>query len=297
MHRSFLRNIAEPSFEVLKHITLIAMLFYILTPLVWLFITAFHPRGGPYLEIPENPTLENFLILFGVVKMRVGAAAHPVYMHKWLLNSFIIAITTMVIVVVLSAMAGYALSRLKFKGKSVLMASLLIIGFMPTIAKLLPLYKLCIMLGFINNLIGVAIVVASGALPVQIWIMKGFFDHIPRDLEEQAWIFGCSKLSALFRVVMPVAGPGLMVVAFFGFLAGWGNFTVPLILIRTETLFPVSLGIASVFLHHPGEIGLAVEYGPLCALSLIYALPSIMLYYLTRRYLMHIRLARIEVGV
>lgn len=295
MMGTLLRNVVEPSFKVIQYVVLALILLYVFTPFSWLFITAFHPRGGPFLEIPKNPTLENFLVVAGLAKMKVGAAAHPVYMYRWIANSFVIAVTTMVITVVFSGMAGYALSRLTFRGKSLFMVALLLMGFMPSIAKLLPLYKLCIMFGFINNLVGAGVVVASGVLPTQIWIMKGFFDHIPRELEEQAWIFGCSRLSALFRVVLPVAGPGLMVVAFLSFLAGWGNFTVPLILVRTETLFPISLGIASVFIHNPGEIGLAVEYGPLCALSLVYTIPAITLYYLSRRYLMEIRLVKIEV--
>ncbi len=293
--RRLIRSLSEPSIEVIGYVVLFFMIAYIYAPMIWLFLTAFSPKGGPFLEIPKSFTLENFAIVFGLKKIRAGAAALSLYMHRWIVNSLIIAITTMVVTVVTASMAGYALSRLRFRGKSIFMVGLLVLGMMPTIAKLLPLYKLCIMFGFINNLVGAGIVVASGIIPVQIWIMKGFFDHIPRELEEQAWIFGCSKLEALFRVVLPCAGPGLSVVAFLSFLAGWGNFIIPLILIRTEPLYPISLGIAASFIHHPGEIGLAVPYGPLCALSLIYVIPSMTLYFIARKYLMQIKLAKMEV--
>ncbi|RLE64509.1 MAG: hypothetical protein DRJ38_05385 [Thermoprotei archaeon] len=293
--RGLLEMLGEPSLELIGYVILAIILLYIILPMAWLFITAFAPTGGPYLRIPESVTLENFAIVFGLAKLKYGAAAMSLHMDKWIVNSLIIAIVTTVVTVILVSMAGYALSRLKFRGKSLLMTALLVLGMMPTTAKLLPLYKLCISFGFINNLIGVAIVIASGLLPTQIWIMKGFFDYIPRDLEEQAWIFGCSKLETLFKVVLPCAGPGITVVAFLSFLAGWGNFTVPLILIRTETLYPISLGIATTFIHHPGEVGLAVPYGPLCALSLIYVIPSMCLYFISRKYLMAIKLGRLEV--
>jgi len=290
----FNKSLAEPSIKIIGYVVLAAMSLYILTPFIWLFITAFNPHGSPFLEIPENPTLDNFIAIFtGTTKK--GAAAHSVYMATWIKNSLIIAATTMLIVIVTSAMAGYALSRLDFPGKSLFMLGLLLIGFMPSLTKLLPLYKLCIIFGFVNNLFGVGLVIASGTLPTQIWVMKGFFDGIPRELEEQAWICGCNRFTALFRVVLPAAGPGVMVVALMSFLSGWGNFTVPLILVRSEDLFPISLGISTIFTHHPGEVGLVVDYGVVAALSLVYMIPSLIIYYVARRHLLKIRLARMEI--
>jgi len=293
-NRGFGKSLAEPSIKIIGYVVLAFMALYILTPFIWLFITAFNPRGSPFLEIPENPTLENFIAIFTGTTKR-GAAAHSVYMATWIKNSLIVAATTMFIVIVTSAMAGYALSRLDFPGKNLFMLGLLLIGFMPSLTKLLPLYKLCIIFGFVNNLFGVGLVIASGVLPTQIWVMKGFFDGIPRELEEQAWICGCNRLTALFRVVLPAAGPGVMVVALMSFLSGWGNFTVPLILVRSEDLYPISLGIATIFTHNPGEVGLVVDYGVVAALSIVYMIPSLIIYYVTRRHLLKIRLARMEV--
>jgi len=291
-----LKKISEPTLRVVGYVVLIAMSMYILTPLLWLLLTAFNPEGGPFLELPKSITLDNFVMLFTgkPIKGRAGAA-HPFYMSVWLQNSFIIASVVLVIIIITASMAAYALSRLDFPGKSLLMTFILLIGFMPSMAKILPLFKLCLMFGFIDNLFGVAVVIASSLLPTQIWILKGFFDSIPRELEEQAWVCGCGRFGTLMRVVLPVAGPGIAVIALLSFLGAWGSFTIPLILIRSEDLYPVSLGIASVFIHNPGEIGLAVDYGPLCALSIVYALPSLAIYYLTRKYLMQIRVGKMEV--
>lgn len=294
--RSLMERIAEPSYKVLGYVILALLLVYILNPLAWMFITAFHPKGGPFLEIPENPTLENFITVFtGKPVEPTEAAAHPFHMTRWIVNSLVVATTTMALVISLSTLAAYSLSRLDFRGKSVALTALLLVGFMPTMSKILPLYRLCILFGLLDNLVGVGVVIASGQLPVQTWILKGFFDGIPRELEEQSWICGYTRLGSLFRVVFPLAGPGVAAVALLSFLGAWGNFTVPLILMRSEDLYPISLGIASVFIHHPGEVGLAVDYGPLCALAIIYAVPALIIYYATRKYLMQIRLARMEV--
>ena len=291
-----LKKISEPTLRVVGYVVLVVMCMYILTPLLWLLLTAFDPEGGPYLKLPKSITLDNFVMLFTgkPIKGRAGAA-HPFYMSVWLQNSFFIASVVLVIIIITASMAAYALSRLDFPGKSLLMTFILLIGFMPSMAKILPLFKLCLMFGFIDNLFGVAVVIASSLLPTQIWILKGFFDSIPRELEEQAWVCGCGRFGTLMRVVLPVAGPGIAVIALLSFLGAWGSFTIPLILIRSEDLYPVSLGIASVFIHNPGEIGLAVDYGPLCALSIVYALPSLAIYYLTRKYLMQIRVGKMEV--
>jgi len=291
-----LKKISEPTLRVVGYVVLIVMSMYILTPLLLLLLTAFNPEGGPFLELPKSITLDNFVMLFTgkPIKGRAGAA-HPFYMSVWLQNSFFIASVVLVIIIITASMAAYALSRLDFPGKSLLMTFILLIGFMPSMAKILPLFKLCLMFGFIDNLFGVAVVIASSLLPTQIWILKGFFDSIPRELEEQAWVCGCGRFGTLMRVVLPVAGPGIAVIALLSFLGAWGSFTIPLILIRSEDLYPVSLGIASVFIHNPGEIGLAVDYVPLCALSIVYALPSLAIYYLTRKYLMQIRVGKMEV--
>ncbi|RLE72776.1 MAG: hypothetical protein DRJ37_02025 [Thermoprotei archaeon] len=296
MSGDILKRIAEPSLQVVGYVVLAVMFLYILTPLVWMFLTAFNPEGGPFLELPKEFTLDNFVMIFmgEPIKGRAGAA-HPFYMTRWIQNSFFIASVALLLVVTMASMAAYSLSRLDFPGKSLLMTFILLIGFMPSMAKILPLFKLCLMFGFVDNLFGVAVVIASSILPTQIWILKGFFDSIPRELEEQAWVCGCGRFTTLMRVVLPVAGPGIAVVALLSFLGAWGSFTIPLILIRSEDLYPISLGIASVFIHNPGEIGLAVDYGPLCALSIVYAIPSLAIYYLTRKYLMQVRLGKMEV--
>lgn len=292
---SILKKIGEPSYTLLEYVVLITLMMYVLTPLLWLLETSVNTDPVPYLSIPKGITIDHFIAVLTNRPITGGYAAHPVYMTRWIVNSLIISGTTMIIVIVLAVLASYSLSRLRFRGKNLLMTIILLSGFMPRMAMILPLFQLCRTLGLVDNLIGVAIVVASGTLPTQIWILKGFFDQLPRDLEEQAWICGCDRVSAVFRVILPNVGPGLAVVAFMSFLSGWGAFTTPLILIRREYLFPISLGIASVFIHNPGEIGLVVDYGPTCALAVLYAIPSIALYILLRERLMEIRLARLEV--
>lgn len=293
---SIIEKIADPSFKLLQYVVLITLISYLLIPLLWLLVSSVNTEPAPYLALPKGLTLDHYIAVLTNKPIGGGGyAAHPIYMTNWIINTATISLVSMGVVIGLGVPASYALSRLRFRGKSIMMTLILLAGFMPTMAMILPLFQLCRLLGLVDNLVGIGIVIASGSIPTQIWIMKGFFDQIPRDLEEQAWVCGCDHLTTLFKVVMPAAGPGLAVIAFLSFLSGWGAFTVPLILIRREYLFPISLGIASIFIHNPGEWGLAVDYGAICALAVIYALPSIAIYYILKEHLMKIRLARVEV--
>jgi multiple sugar transport system permease protein len=295
--KNLLSLVVSPTPKVLKYVVLLAILLYVFLPLAWLLITAVDTNPGAYLKFPDGIT---FAYIWGIitnqpVKSGSGQAVHPIYMTAWIKNSLILACVSMAVVVVCASLASYALSRLQMRGKAILMTMLLLAGFMPNTAKMLPLFRLCKQLGILNNLPGIGIVVASGSLGMMVWIMKGFFDNIPRDLEEQAWVYGYSRIRALFKVVLPAAGPGLAVIAFLSFMSAWGAFTLPLVLIRKEALFPIAIGISTVLIADPGEVGLSVHYGSICALCVIYTVPSVVIYYVFRKHLMSIRLSKVEV--
>ncbi len=295
--KNLLALVVSPTPKVLKYVVLFAILLYVFLPLAWLLLTAVDTNPGAYLKVPDGLT---FGYIWGIItsqpiKSGSGQATHPIYMTNWIVNSLVLASVSMVVVVICASLASYGLSRLQMRGKGVLMTILLLAGFMPATAKILPLFRLCRQLGILNNLPGIGVVVASGSMGMMIWIMKGFFDNIPRDLEEQAWVYGYSRIRALFKVVLPAAGPGLAVIAFLSFMRAWGAFTLPLVLIRKEALFPISIGISSVLFADPGELGLSVDYGSIAALCILYAVPSVVIFYFFRKHLMSIRLTKIEV--
>jgi len=197
----------------------LAMAFF-LAPFVWLFLAAFDAKAGPYIRWPERFTLDNFVYIFRELNFSLAIG-----------NSLFIATATMLLDVVTVALAAYALSRLTIRRKDWLMYGLLLLQTMPITATMVPIYGLARMLGLRNSYLGLILVHAALDLPFLVWLLKGFFDTVPRYLEEAAWLDGRSKLRALFEIVVPVAAPGLAVVAGLSFLNAWSEVLMVLILV------------------------------------------------------------------
>jgi multiple sugar transport system permease protein len=168
----------------------------------------------------------------------------------------------------------------RFRGKGVFMYTLLLARVMPITAVIIPIFSLSVQLDLVNSFEGAILIIAAMQLPISLWIMKGFVDSIPLEVEESAWLDGCSRMSALVRIVFPLMGPGVAVTGLFAFLAAWGDFLIPLIILRSPTTFPIAMGLYRAF----GQQG-SVDFGFLTALAVIYSLPSILLYLLARQYL------------
>jgi multiple sugar transport system permease protein len=134
-------------------------------------------------------------------------------------------------------------------------------------------------LNLIDTYQGVILFFVASALPFSIWLMKNFLDSVPFELEEAAWIDGASTFQGLFRIVLPIAAPGIAVVGVWSFLIAWTNFFVPLIILSTPDYLPASVHIYNFF----GSYG-QVNYGQLAAYAMLYALPAVVLYTLVSRF-------------
>ena len=245
------------------------VLLFFFGPLTWLLLASVNGDSGYSWEIPQPLTLENYGQLFGESDILV-----------WLRNSFILAAGTMTANVILATLAAYPLSRVQFPGKVVFMYSLLLARVMPITAVIIPIFSIAVMLDMVNRFEGAILLLTAMQLPIALWIMKGFVDSIPIELEESAWLDGCNRFSGLVRIVFPLMGPGVAVTGLFAFLAAWGDFLIPLILLRSPDTFPIAMGLFRAF----NDIG-NVDFGFLTSLSVIYSLPSIVLYLLARQYL------------
>jgi multiple sugar transport system permease protein len=231
-------------------------------PLVWLAVTPFssHPSLGLTFSAP---TLKNFAEL--------GKAHTALVAFK---NSLIISLGAVAIVVVFASLASYALSRSNFTGKQGLITLLLIFSSVVTgVAAMVPIYALCQKLGLIDSYIGVILVFAAGFLPTAIFILKDFIDRVPRAYEEAALVDGSSGMDLYLRIVLPLMGPGLAVVAVLCFVNIWSNFLVPFVLIRSNAKITISVAIYQFF----NEVGLP-RIGLISAYSLLYALPVLVIY-------------------
>jgi multiple sugar transport system permease protein len=167
---------------------LIVSLFFF-GPISWLLLASVNTDPGYSWQIPQTFTLDNFSQLFSESDITL-----------WLRNSFTLAIGTMLATVLLATLAAYPLSRVPFPGKAIFMYSLLLARVMPITAVIIPIFSIAVVLNLVNRFEGAILLLTSMQLPISLWIMKGFVDSIPIELEESAWLDGCSRLSGLVRV-------------------------------------------------------------------------------------------------
>jgi multiple sugar transport system permease protein len=178
---------------------------------------------------------------------------------------------------VLTSMAGYALSRFRFRGKVVFGMYLLTFYMIPRTLLLIGMFGLLARLGLINNLMGLVLVYAVAGIPLATWWLKAYFDSIPIEIEEQAMIDGCSRLDALRWIVMPLALPGVAAVGIFLFIDAWNEYVLALTIIQSPQwrLLPVQI---------VNFMGIQrIEWGPVMAFSVIVAMPAVILFAFVQR--------------
>jgi multiple sugar transport system permease protein len=254
--------------SISSYVILVILGIFFLVPLLWPILASLNPNATLSLTIPAHFSLINFQTI-----LTNGLVAVPFR------NSLILGVSTMLVVVIFSGLAAYPLSRYHFRFKGPLMYIILFISSLPILALVTPLYAMYASLNLIDTLQGVILFFVASALPFSIWLMKNFLDSIPVEMEEAAWIDGASTFQALYRVLLPIAAPGVAVVAVWSFLVAWTNFFVPLIILQSEDLLPASVHIYTFF----GSYG-QVNYGQLAAYAMLYALPAVVLYTLVSRF-------------
>lgn len=199
---------------------------------------------------------------------------------RWLANSFLVALAVTAVGVVVSATAGYTLSRFRFFGRLAVLNSLLVTQIFPATMLLLPIFLILVQLHLINTFLGLILIYAATVLPFCIWQMKSFYDTIPESIEEAAAMDGCSPAEIFRRVVLPVSGQGLAVTALFSFAAAWNEYVVAAILMQDAEMFTLPLGLR--LLHADS---LAGQPGLFAAGALLVTVPMLALYLLLSRFL------------
>jgi len=255
---------------VLMHIAFVVITVFFLAPFVWLFTAAFDAQAQAYIRWPSQPTLDNFVQIFGKYAFATALG-----------NSVFVAVSTMVLTVVVVALAGYSLSRIELRQKAWITYAILLLQTMPLSATMVPIYGLARELGLRNSYLGLILVHAAIELPFLVWLMKGFFDSVPRHLEEAAWLDGRSKLRALFEIVLPVARPGIAVAAGLSFLSAWAEVLMVLILVDQQNMKTIPLAFYETFRTAGGYT--EVQYGLVAAMAVLYVLPVMAVFFATRR--------------
>jgi multiple sugar transport system permease protein len=205
----------------------------VLFPLFWIMLTGFKTRLQTFSMPPAwifTPTLENFRDVFANEVAR-GVGFAQVYM-----NSVVVAVTATIIPVLLAALAAYSFARFEFRGKNAL--ALFVIGtrMLPPIALVVPIYLIATRLKMVDTRLALIIAYTGLNLPFATWMLRGFFTQIPRELDDAALIDGCSRIGALWRVILPLAAPGLVATALFSFILAWNDFAFALVLTTSRAV-------------------------------------------------------------
>ena len=247
----------------------VVLALFCVVPFAWVLLGSVDSRAGVYLQAPHF-TLGNFEKFF-------QQSTTP----RLLVNSVVFGIGGTVLALALSMLGGYALSRYHFPGRRSLMFAILLVRVVPPTATIVPLYIIMIKLGLNNSYTGLILVEAAYQVPLLLWLMKGAYDSIPIELEEAAWIDGCSRLGGVLRVALPLSRPGLGAGALFAFINIWGDFLTPLVLLQSPDKYPISVGLFRAFSAFN-----QVDWGLLTATAVLYMVPTVVLYLFVRKYLL-----------
>jgi ABC-type glycerol-3-phosphate transport system permease component len=252
---------------------LILISLFTALPFVWMVVTSFKARPEIFTKtpvwLPKAPTLINYQYVL---------AQTPA--PRYFLNSLIIAVSTTVLAIVITTLGAYALSRFRFRMRRQL-ATWFITGQMfPGSLTLIPFFVMLTQLSLIDTYAGLIIVNTVGTLPFCIWMLKGYFDTVPVDLEEAAMIDGCSRLGAIRRVFLPIAAPGVAAVAIFAFTSAWQEFFFAYTMLKDQNKYTLSVGI-NFFVGIAGT----VVWGNIMAMAVLIMVPSLIFFLFMQRYM------------
>jgi multiple sugar transport system permease protein len=245
-----------------------------LAPLILSFFASIKTQAAasavPPSYLPGALSLESYLHV-----LNFGAG-----LWTYVANSVGVAALTIVLCLILSVPAGFALARFPIPAKNVIFLTLLTPLMIPYQALLTPLYLMFAKLGLANSLLGLALVHTILQVPFSVYLMRNAFEAVPRELEEAAVIDGCSTFVSFRRVFLPLVMPGMVTVALFAFIASWNEFLAALIFMNKETAFTVPIMLVSVRTGHLG----AVDWGALQAGIMISVLPCVLVYIFLQKY-------------
>lgn len=256
----------------LTYLVIGIMFAIIIYPILWIIGSSFNP--GDSLSgskmIPDNATLSHYKELFDL--------KNSDYL-LWYFNSIKISLMTMVLTVISVSFTAYAFSRYRFVGRKNGLMTFLILQMIPNFAALIAIYVLAIRTGLLDTHLGLVLLYVGGQIPMNTWLMKGYLDTIPRDLDESAKIDGAGHLRIFFQIVMPLAKPIIAVVALFSFVAPFGDFILAKILISTSEKYTLAVGLYTMVGKQFGA-----EFTKFAAGSVLIAIPITILFLLLQKY-------------
>jgi len=242
-------------------------------PIYWMLLTSVKSNDVigrlPPQFIPKSVTLANYIGILGDGKFLI--------FYK---NNIIVSGITTMVTLALAVLASYAFSRYRFKGDKFVLMLFLSTQMFPAMTLLIALYNMYFRLGLLNTYTALVLACSTNTLPMSAWILKGFFDTIPKSLEEAAYIDGCPKGKALFMVILPLVKPGILAVGLYSFLISWEDFLWGLTLVNKTEMRTLASGIAMTYL---GEYN--YDWGRVMAAAVGAAIPILIVFIFLQKYM------------
>ncbi len=258
--------------NLLHYTVLIIFALIIILPLLWMLSTSFKPKSEWFLPqiywIPRTFTLDNYEKILNNRSLPIGT---------WFLNSLMVSSLSTVLILTIDSLAAYAYARMEFRGKRVLFGILLATLFLPGMMFLVPNFLTISNLNLLNNYAGVIMPGLAGVFGV--FFMRQFFQSLPRELEEAAFIDGATRVQTFLLIALPLAKPALATLGIITFLASWNDFLWPLLILRQSELLTLPPGLRQL------QGAYTSEYGQMMAGAVITSIPVLLLYILLQRYI------------
>nr|WP_314615866.1 carbohydrate ABC transporter permease [Streptomyces sp. DSM 40976] len=263
------RGRRSPLASVALHLTLIAASVIAVFPVLWVLLTSLKPAEFAITtDFFKETTVENYTNLL-----------RDTPFLTWFGNSLLVAGLTTVVGVFISATTGYAVSRFRFPGKRGLMWTLLITQMFPVAVLIVPIYNIMSSMGLLNQPVGLVITYLTIAVPFCAWMMKGFFDTIPREIDESGYVDGLTPFGTFWRLILPLAKPGIAVTAFYSFITAWGEVAYASAFMVGDENLTLAGGLQK-FVNQYGA-----QWGPMSAASVLIAVPAALVFLFAQKHL------------
>lgn len=257
---------------MLRHLATIVLVLFATLPVLWMISTSLKTRqdanATPPQFLPANPTFEGYVTAWN--EQNLG---------QLLINSLIVSLGATLISLVVGGLAGYVLSRFHSPTLAWIAAAMFLSQIIPGVLLVIPFYEYAARLGLVNSYLGLILAYSSFAIPFTVALLKGVFDAIPDELDDAAQVDGCGRIGALFRVVAPLAAPGIAAIALYSFLISWSEFLFGFILMSDPEMMPITVALVA------GAGAFDINWNALMATAMITALPPIILYVFLEKYL------------
>lgn len=262
------------------HIILIFIVLLFLFPIFWLISTAFKSPGDYYSDppmfLPSVPTLDNFKAVLGLSDAKWGADRA---IMQNIINSAVVALGSTALSMIIGLVASYGFVSYKFKGRGPLMVTTIVAKMLPTVVVCIPVFLVFSRIGLVDNQFGLMLSYMVFNLPFVIWMMKGFLEGIPKELEEAARIDGCSKFGAFIKIILPLAAGGLAATSIFCLIFSWNEFILALILTNSTSFQTVTIAISGYITDR------GILWGEMSAVGTIALIPMMIFILLVQKHM------------